>query len=237
MSQETNRPSEKSPARPKVRASLREAVGSLCELRSMDNSLIFLGRLQDYDGDAVLITGDGAGEVPPVVYNTPFKVVVHAHGQPVRTWRGAVCGSAPGFWKLDRLRPAHASELRAHFRQVSMVHANALCVNALYPSHRSLPRARPHPAIIMDISLGGLQLRSRETFESGDWLLLTDVDLSPQPSPRPFVLTCQVRWAEQARNGSICGCLFAPMDPAEQDRLCAAIFELQRLDIQLHREG
>ncbi|BDF72449.1 hypothetical protein CE91St41_34310 [Oscillospiraceae bacterium] len=218
--------------------SLGQIVGARCELRSQeDNSLVFLGRIQGFDGRAVTVYAAAGGEVPPVIYNTPFKLVIRAPGRSALVWRGKICGSARGFWKLDQLSVFHYAEHRAHFRQPVSLPARVLCINSLHGSSpRRFSPSLLQPCRVMDVSLSGVRLRCREAFVRGDWLLLTGLDLLSDGEP-PFAPTCRVCWADRLQgNEFLFGCSFSPMGLQEQDRLCAAIFTLQRRDIFSHRK-
>lgn len=216
---------------------LEDAIGALCELRSMHNDLLFVGRIQAFDGDTLTIYASGGGQVPPVVFNTEFKLHIRAHGRSVTVWSGAICGSSRTFWKLDRLERYSHQEHRQHFRQRAAVPAEVLCINSLFDRSKRHPERKHYRATqarLVDISLGGVQVRSAERFERGDWLLLTGVQLLPNAAP--FVFTCQVCWADRAGPREFTfGCRFTTMSAQEQDRLCSGIFTLQRLDLQKHK--
>lgn len=218
-----------------LQAALRSSVGSRCEVRGADNTLVFLGHIIKYEGLAITIYPIGGGEVPPVIYNTEFKVVIHTPGRPALVWMGQICGSSQYFWMLDHLELLHYSELRACFRQPVSLPAKVLCVNSLYPGlPRRLP-ARAIPCQVLDISLGGLQFRCRTGFSKGDQVFLSDLFLKGPYQP-PFAFTCQIRWISSWERGeSLYGARFGHVTSQEEDRLCAAILNLQRADLTAHR--
>lgn len=214
---------------------LHQATGCLCEVRKPDNQLVFLGRVQNFDGRAVIVVPVSAREVPPVIYKDEYKLIFRVHQHPPLTWRCVVSGSSQRFWRLDCLNPCHREEHRSNFRQPVQLWARVLCVNSLFPgkSLRGM-EDRAKPCKVLDVSLGGLRLRGEELFEPGDYLLVMDLFLDSS-APRPFVFTVQVLWSESlGRQDTRCGCSFLPMSTAEEDRLCAAIFNLQRQDIASH---
>lgn len=213
-------------------AELRNSVGSRCELRNHDNNLIFLGRIHSFDGTAITIYSAAGRELPPVIFNTEFKLIIRIPGRPALVWGAQVCGSTPGFWKLDHLVRFHFSEHRSHFRQPVSIPARVTKIeNPLIQAETA-----PTDCRILDISLGGIQLKSRERFERGDWLQVSDAMLASK-QPRPFSFTGQVCWADRQGGGEfLFGVRFAPMGMGEQDRLCSAIFSLQRMDLQSHRD-
>lgn len=214
---------------------LREAVGRLCEVRALNNTLIFLGRVQDFDGRALSVWPAGGKEAPPVIYNDEFKLVLHIPEKPTLVWRGCVCGSSHDFWKFHRLNRCHFKEQRVNFRQPVSLRARVLCINTLYPgAPRRADTYYARFCKVVDISLGGIQFRGQENYSIGDRLLITDLWLD-ESQPQPFVFTVQVRWCEQvSRVESRFGCSLEVMSIRDEDRLCAAIFELQRTDIANH---
>lgn len=211
---------------------LQRAVGCLCEVRKLDNALVFLGRISAFDGRAITVLPTGGKEAPPVIYNDTFKLVLHITGEPALSWTGKICGSTRSFWRLDHMIRCHFREQRTAFRQTVNLRANVLCINALYPD------ATPHAdqlyarlCRVMDVSLGGIQLRGQDLYRPGDHLLLMNLWLI-EGAEQPFVFTTCVRWSEQiSRMECRYGCAFERMNIRDEDRLCAAILELQRSDI------
>lgn len=216
-------------------AELREAVGHLCEVRKPNNTLVFLGRVQGLDGKALSVWPAGGREAPPVIYNDEFKLVLHVPQKAVLVWMGKICGSSRSFWKLDNLVKCHQKEQRVNFRQPVSLRANALCINAMYPgSPRGEDTYYARLCKVVDVSLGGVQLRSQDHYRPGDHLLLMNLWLD-QTQPQPFVFTVQIRWVEKISSvESRLGCFFEPMSIRDEDRLCAAILELQRMDLANH---
>lgn len=212
---------------------LREAAGHLCEVRKPeDNRLIFLGRVQGVDNGALVIWPAGGREAPPVIYNSEFKLILHIPQKSALVWLGNVQGSSRSFWKLGNLFKCHRQEQRVNFRQPISLRANALCVNALYPEKpRGADQYYARLCKVVDVSLGGVQLRSQDRYRPGDHLLLTNLWLDAS-QPQPFVFTVQIRWAQAVNTVEHrYGCCFEPMSIRDEDRLCAAILELQRIDL------
>ena len=216
---------------------LRKAVGCFCEVRNPNsNQLIFLSRVQRFDGNAVTVVPTGSREAPPVLYNTEYKLVLRIPNAPTLVWRGMICGSTGSFWKLDRLTRCHHEELRKSFRQTVQKRTNILCLNALYPGAPTKSEAcYARMGLVLDISLGGLQLQCEDSYAPGDHLAVMNLYLDPTSS-RPFLFTVQVRWTSKVPNQRLyrCGCSFEPMSVQNEDRLCAAILNLQRADIAAH---
>lgn len=223
------------PAKTQTSKELLDAVGHLCEVRRPNNTLVFLGRVKSYDGASLCILPTGGRDAPPVIYNDEFKLILHSPNHPSLAWLGRVTGSSPAFWMLGKLTSCHQSEQRVTFRQPVSLRANLLCINALYPGG---PRGKDEYfsriCKVVDVSLGGVQLRGPDFYRPGDHLLLTNFCLEKD---QPFVFTLRVRWAAQVSPVEAhLGCSFEHMTTRDEDRLCASILELQRQDIARQRE-
>ena len=130
----------------------------------------------------------------------------------------------------------HHEELRKGFRETVQKRTNILCLNALYPGAPTKSEAcYARMGLVLDISLGGLQLQCEDSYAPGDHLAVMNLYLDPTSS-RPFLFTVQVRWTSRVPNQRLyrCGCSFEPMSVQNEDRLCAAILNLQRADIAAH---
>lgn len=216
---------------------LENMIGISCELRSMTNRLVCLGRLSDAkDGVIVIVASDGT-QMPRAIYNTEYKLIFRPHGEATFVLCGKISGSSTTFWKLDRFYVFNFTENRAYFRQPVSIQIYASCINALYqPEHQTGQMISAKPCRVADISLEGIRIYGEEGFQVGDWLLLSDLKLLPEAKQGNFAI-CQVCRSEKAgRKEYLFGCRFAFMSEQEQDQLCADIFTLQRKDIQAHRQ-
>lgn len=216
-------------------------AGAICELRSMKNDLLFLGKVLGCNGEEVTVSEYQNGPVPPVIYNTEFKILVRpGGGRPPLAMAGSICGSNRQIWKLDRLRMLQAEERRTAFRQRVDCTATAQELDAglFLPEHgltlSGPPRHAPQRCRLVDVSLGGLQFKAEYRFERGTWLLMQDLVLLP--GTPPFTLPCQICWADRADGQNFTfGCRYGQIPERQQDRLCKVILDLQRKDILAHK--
>lgn len=221
---------------------LEGAVGSNCELRGADNLLVLLGVLERVEPEKGAITiASYEGNMPPVIFNTPFKLIVRPRGEKNLVFNGKICGSSKLIWKLDCLSRYFFNESRNYFRQPTDTTVYATCINTLYrPTKESLEETVQHAKLcrVMDISLQGIQLRAKEEyFKEGDWLLLSKLVLiSDQNRAHNFI--CKVcRSGAAGRGEFMFGCQFDFLSDQQQDTLCTDIFTLHRQDIQACRLG
>lgn len=213
----------------------------------MKNDLVFLGKVRDFDGKALTVVNTAGVQVPPVIYNSEWKIFIRTalQGRKLHTTvvSGLICGSSRYLWKLDKLTRFKFDEQRSSFRQKVDAPATALCVNSIYrpgelhgnEAVKAKAKEAAVPCRVVDISLGGLQMYCSERYSSGDYVLVSDAFLLPNEDA--FAFTCQIRWADRANPREFYfGCHFTNPTEAEQDRLCHVMFELQRMDIKNHRK-
>lgn len=217
---------------------IKHIIGSRCELRSLNNDLVFMGIIHAFNGDALTVEEAGGGIVPPVIYNTEFKLVLHLRENGtshIVVLYGQISGSTRTFWRLDRLRRFIFAEQRNSFRQKVSIEASSLCVNPIYrPSAPWRERCTITPTTLSDISMGGVRFRSRTQHVTGDYVALMDVTLLPNDPP--YLLVCQICWVDRFDpHQFLCGGRIVNLTPKDQDRLCGDIFQLQRLDVQARR--
>lgn len=216
---------------------LEESIGAVCEVRTIENDLLFIGRVRAYDGHCLTIHETGGGDTPPVLYNSRIKICLYAPGSDMIVLFGEVWGSSITFWKVGGLHALEFVERRETFRQQISAEGKALCLNSIY-SPFSVPHEQSYhttPAHLVDISLTGVLFSCKAPFRAGDWLTLMDIHLFP--GERPFSFLCRVRRAfSNDPREVLCGCQFERLYPAERDRLCQVIFKLQRRDLSDRRE-
>lgn len=217
---------------------LKSVIGYSCEVRSMNNVLICVGRVHSLEDESITIVANNGLEMPRTIYNTLYKISIRKPGSSALVFGGLICGSTRSFWKLDRLELYQFKENRAYFRQPVSGQAYLVCINDLYKPIGQVEEVVVQAKFcrVLDISLVGVQIWIREaSFKVGDWLLLTDLLLSPDDNRR-HKFVCQVcRSIKDGRGGLVLGCRIELMNEREQNDLCSDIFALQRKDIQAGR--
>lgn len=206
--------------------------GNMVEVLTEDNRLELLGRVMNYTGDMITIQEAQGQDLLPVLYNRDVKMRITQNGVSCIIL-GKICGSTNKFWKIDRLQKTAVSEKREFFRQVVRTGAKAQCLKRSARAPRLSRGVNPSPCSVLDISAGGILIRSSEPFQLGDCLQVTDVRIGDE---RPFRFICYVQRVEnELGRGAQFGCQFEPMDQREEDRLLRAIFSIQRKEIQKSR--
>lgn len=206
--------------------------GSIVEVLTEDNRLAVLCRVINYTGDMITIQETRGRELPLVYYNQSVKLRIKQSGVS-GIILGKICGSTKQLWKIDRLQKTAVAEKREYFRQTLHTNARVQCLKRS-PAAPKLSRGNSLTTCsVLDISAGGIMIRSTEPFQPGDRLLITDVSIGQE---KPFRFTCYVQrvFTEPGRGWKF-GCQFDPLEQKEEDRLLRAIFAVQRQEIQKSR--
>ncbi len=214
---------------------LEEAKGAYCEIRSLQNTLATLGYVEEVDFDTfAVVIAKKDGEMPSVMYNTKFKLIVRPRGGNSIVFEGMICGSNKHIWKLDNLQRYFHTENRGYFRQPINTQAYVVCVNALFaPPTEELHLEQAHICRVMDISLKGVQIHAdTECFQEGDLILIRDLLLFAKEQSYYSFLARVKRSVEAGESDYIYGCEFDRLSEKQQNLLCSDIFLLNRMDIE-----
>ena len=207
--------------------------GMTVEVLTMNNNTTFLGKVEEFVGGALTIRESAGRELPPVLYNKEIKLRCF-QGTDTVVLQGKICGSTRWIWRVDRLESKFVSEKRNFFRQHVSIEAQVECIQRS-PVEPELNRGQGKSNCqIKDVSAGGILLSSREAFQMGDRLSVTDAAIAPGEAPFSFI--CRVQRAVQEPGGSLCGCAFEALPEKEQERLLRVIFIVQRKELQMKKE-
>lgn len=213
--------------------------GLMVEVLTMTNQLTFLGKVERYSSNGILTIQEAkGGELPPVLFNKEIKMRLF-WGEKNVVLRGKICGSTRWMWRVDRLESQFTEEKRAFFRQNVDLEAEAKCIKRAENSEEVTAKVhwgkvKPGHCQVLDVSAGGLLIRSRDIFRSGDQLLVSGVVIVSEEMP--FTFSCRVRRVREEPGSSLYGCQFEALSQREQDRLLRAIFIAQRREIQNQKE-
>lgn len=201
-----------------------------CEVRAMDDRPVFLADVKNYNGDSLFLYPAFGAEAPPVFFNATYKLVFRTPFHPAPAWSARVRGSNEEFWKVDELT-RQPDEQRASFRQRVRLSATVRGLLKLPEKGGTLSgdcfSGESAACEVVDVGMGGMQLCSSEPFFKNELVAVTDLFLSEDP--QPFTLPLQVRWVADSDDGHYhFGCAFHAVPEHEEQRLCAAMFGIQR---------
>lgn len=203
--------------------------GSVCEVRTMENDLLIVGRLSQMEDGVLEIVSSNGEKMLPAACNTPVKVNIYNSQAGLMIFGGKVFIGSEEFWRIRDLQQFSASQGRSHFRMKVTVQATV----CRFAADGTVQRPG-YPIHFVDVSLGGALIACREDFALQERLRLEEVWL--RPDTLPFNFTCRVqRMAGRGPQGKLYGCSFIDLSQTEQDRLCGAIFALQREELKKRR--
>ena len=82
---------------------MQSLVGALCEVMTVENHLVCIGRLSHADNRELTLVPATARELPPVIYNTRFKLRIYRLADAPLEMEGSICANGPTKWQFDRL--------------------------------------------------------------------------------------------------------------------------------------
>ena len=205
-------------------------VGMALRMLTMDNRLIFIGRIERIRRNTIQVSDDKGVNVPNVVYNTKIKMRGFYHNQAI-TLEGSISGSSEKFWRIENLRSLQGAEQREYFRQSANLEAMVMGANGIFGGGKDTTQEGvPVPCKIADISATGTMFKAKADYQAGDWLLLTNMNLGSGPVPSTF--TCIVRRVIGEGTTKSYGCEFYNLGGSEREDLIRAIFAFQRKEVR-----
>lgn len=205
---------------------VEDYIGASCEVLKLDNKLLFAGAIRAYnDADEELTVSlrKGMETTQGIIYHTPVKLHVQTKQSSgnVLLLYGLVTRCAADFWKIALKHTFSCTERRSSFRQ-------PIAVSAM------ISRVADADAVevlckTLDVSLTGLRFSTHETYERGEHLIVSSLQLSPGGWPHTF--TCTVQRIQQLDFGQTplfaYGCSFDQITERQEDRLFQDLFALQ----------
>lgn len=223
---------------------LYQYIDTTCEIKSMNNDLLVLGKVFQTNDNLSLsldIISKEGEPLPTLHFGFPVKVCLH-NRENLLVLGGRVYLSNEKFWRISNLAELQDFERRGMFRVPALLPAKV----RRYTAPESLPKAVPgaageapapvveeeiRDAKMVDVSLSGVKFACEHFFDSVGRLELFEVYMPEDP--QPFSLVCHVVHREESETaGYIYRCKFVELPQKESDRLCKAIFALQRSSIR-----
>lgn len=224
----------------------QEYIGSLCEVKSLNNDLLAVGRIIKIDNEALELTGNDE-RMPLLQYRSPVKIFVHHSTLTTRILIGVVYLSTEKFARLEDVRPLQDFERRGAFRVNTNVTGRMTAI--LNDEEQAaldavLARASDEEALeilarqslevkLADISLTGLRLRSPVPLVPGARYLVEFTLLDAL-----ITVGLRVQRLIQMPNGEThYGCIFFDFSERQSDLLCRELFQLQRIEKNRRRNA
>ena len=222
--------------------------GMLLEVLTMQNRLIFRGRIEEVRSeDSIHVVDADGGDLPYVEYNTRVKLQGYM-GATAISMVGMIGGSNSRLWKIDRLGTLQTSNRRNFFRQFVSLEAIVVKLeeaedqenqedqdgqDAQKDGQKKLQPGRRFRARMLDISAGGAMLYADEILKNGDRVRIEHVIL--MDGEAPFDFEGVIRRAIKREDRWEYGVEFEDLDSKQQERLIRIILLLQRNELRARR--
>lgn len=197
----------------------REYVGSVCEIKSMDNRLIAIGRIKDVNIENIKISNDKT-ELKMVDFGTPIKINVFNNKAGFRVLVGSVYTSTRVEMTVDGIYNLVDKERRNFFRVDMSIAAKIFYKKSLDDEFMS-----EENATVLDMSLSGIKCKTKCKFDIGKTFYL-ELDLNGK---KKSIFQCRVmRINKDQFDNYHYGCEFVYSKSEDADLLCSYLFKKQR---------
>lgn len=197
----------------------KEYEGSVCEIKSMDNELIAIGKIKEVNSKYIKID-NSKKELHIVDYGTPIKVNVFNAKIGFRVLVGSIYTSTRKEMCIDSIYNLVDKERRNFFRVDMELPAKAVFKKSpmdMYPTEADIT--------IMDMSLSGVKIQTEYDFEINKTFSI-ELNLNKKKVSN---FQCQVLRLIDNKNGyNQYGCEFVYSKSEDADLLCSFLFKKQR---------
>lgn len=226
----------------RLKEKLLRYLDTICEVKTMENELLVVGRVKQVVSKLSLCLDiiEAEGNLMPLTfYGAPLKIVLHSSANGMLVIGGKVYLCNKAFWRVSNLVEFQNVERRGYFRvstdatgmAAPLVNVNTAGIVSETEDGEEVQEPPTYSVQLINISLSGVLFVSEHRFAAMQYLHLHSFQLSDDPTP--FSLVCRVRRCdEETSAGYLCRCSFEDVHQRDSDRLCKAIFAVQREIIQ-----
>ncbi len=225
----------------------QEYINSLCEIKSLANDLLAVGKIIKIDDEALEIAASEGDRMLLIEYRLPVKIFVHNSKQGSQVLMGITYLSTENFMRAEEVRPLQAFERRGAFRVNLNVNGRLFPVLSAAQQQefdQKLAEASPEEVEklldssfievrIADVSLTGVRLISSTPLHPGENYY---IEFTPLEIPMEFCLTVK-RVIRELGTEVHYGCRFLDFSEKQLDILCRDLFQLQRLEKNRRRNS
>lgn len=216
----------------------QEYIGSLCEIKSLSNDLLAVGRIIKIDQSALELAANENERMPLLQYRMPVKLFVYNSKEGTRILVGIIYLSTENFVRAEEVKPLQDFERRGAFRVNTNVGGRLSVLLSDEEQARfdaALAAASPEEAErmldesavevkVLDISLTGVRLQSAVALNPGARYY---IEFTLLDSPMSLCLRVQ-RLIKMPNGDTQYGCTFFDFSERQMDSLCKELFQLQR---------
>lgn len=218
----------------------QQYIGSMCEVKSMENEFLSAGRIIKIDHDALEISAGEGGFMQLLQYRVPVKLFILNAKLEDKILVGLTYLSTDNFLRVEDVRSLSDFERRGAFRVNSGVPGKIFTIMseaARRAFDQRLEQLSPEEADallestfldvrVADISLSGVRLQSPRPLKPGE-----RYGLEFTPLKENLMFFMEVRRIIKMPDDSVnYGCSFFDVPERQMDALCRDLFQLQRLE-------
>ncbi len=202
---------------------------AVCEIKTMDNELIFQGRLlksgREGNSDYIEVGVRRNDTMPILPYGTRLKIDCMNNRRGMRALGGILYIANEDFWRITELNELAAYERRGFFRINARGTANIIPPLA--------KETRIVSARVVNISLSGALLEIPMELKLGERIHISHLRFDGFNDI--FSFDAVVKRVVERSAAHVYGCSFENPKASDIDALCGVIFQLQREAIKLRR--
>lgn len=225
----------------------QEYAGSTCEVKSMENDLLAVGRVIKIDREALELAAKQGERLPLLQYRRPVKLFIHNQKHGTRILVATAYLSTDNFLRVEEVRPMQDFERRGAFRVNTSVAGyltvlmsddeqatfDAALMMATPDKQDEMMAKASFEVRVMDISLTGLRLQSAIPLAIGSRYIIEFTLLDATLN-----MCVKVQRHIETPGGEIqYGGIFFDASERQTDILCKELFQLQRLEKNRRRNS
>lgn len=188
-----------------------------------------LAQIADFGENEIWISAGVGGTLPAVEEQKPVAVRGRTTGSDVFALSGVIVEIGATFLRVGRLRIHNEANRRDSYRQTMRGEATVMFLRGKN-SHNHI---RNMPCQILDISVGGVRIRSKSDYQVNDELQLMNFRIASQEL---YTFKCSVQWKKEGITGNTYGCQFYGLTSKMEDDLYREIRLAEAQEIRRRRQ-
>lgn len=201
---------------------------AFCEVKTLNNQLLLLGRLyniiMDENGVSLDVAANNGEKLLRMEFGARVKISLRQDNR-FLVLAGTIYAANEKFWRINHIEMVQETERRRFFRVCTAAGAQVEIIN------QPETELSCFDAQLVDISLSGLKFKSNGLFSDGDKIKIHHLTLAAEFPP--FTFNCDILdHYTTIENGIVYRCTLSDLSMRSSDLLCKAIFAMERQQIK-----
>ena len=188
-----------------------------------------LVQVADFGENEVWISAGTGGNLPKPEEQKPIALRGKSVSSDFFSLSGIVAEIGATFLRIGRLRIHNEANRRDSYRQAIRSEATVVYMRGRHMEKH----IRNTTCQVMDVSVGGVRIRTKAEYDVNDELELRDFRIA---SPENYILKCSVQWKKEGITGNIYGCQFFGLTSRMENALYREIRLAEAQEIRKKRE-